>query len=78
MPFEKVFSYKQCLYLNWRQRERVTRMGFAKIFAADLSKVQVGLLLCQMSDVENNACSDGALFKLKLVAVVKDAARSIG
>ena len=54
------------------------RMGFAKIFAEDLSKVQVGLLLCQMSDVENNACSDGALFKLKLVAVVKDAARFFG
>ena len=52
----------------------MTRVGFAKIFAEDLSKVQAGLLLCQMSDVENNACSDGALFKLKLVAFVKDAA----
>ena len=64
-------SYLHCYAFR---QEKSDEDGIVKIFAGDLSKVQAGLLLCQMSDVENNACSDGALFKLKLVAFVKDAA----
>ena len=45
-----------CAYLYWGRGEN-DEGGIVKIFAEDLSKVQ--LLLCQMSDVKNNG-SDGA------------------